>query len=146
MFIIIVFWLGNDMPSRLIFLELLYFFPYSRLSSYLLLRLFLCLISLLLGKHWFGKTSGLGKPECLGKHWCMSSPIPITILNASSFLFSLLQENPNMPSGHYYRLCSWRGRSNHLIKKNSLLANVLAASKRCLLWFKISSLENFAIS
>ena len=38
MFIIIVFWLGNDRPSGLFFLSSpLYFFPYSHLSSYLLL-------------------------------------------------------------------------------------------------------------
>ena len=32
MFIITVFWLGSDRPSWQIFLCLLYFFPYSRLS------------------------------------------------------------------------------------------------------------------
>ena len=44
--------------------------------------------------------------ECLGKHSCMSSPFPITILNGTSSFLSLVQENINMPSGHYYRLCS----------------------------------------
>ena len=45
--IIIVFWLGSDKPSGLIFLSYpLYFFPYSRLSFYFLL--FLCIISFLL--------------------------------------------------------------------------------------------------
>ena len=54
--------------------------------------------------------------ECLGKHSWMSSPFPIAILNGASFFLSLVQEKLNMPSGHYYRLCSWSGRSNHLIK------------------------------
>ena len=44
MFIIFRFSLG-DMPSGHLFLCQLYFFPYSRLSSYLLL--FLCLFSFL---------------------------------------------------------------------------------------------------
>ena len=48
MLIIILFRLGSDRPSGLLFiLCLLYFFPYSRLCSFLLL-LFLCLISFLL--------------------------------------------------------------------------------------------------
>ena len=47
MVIIIVFWLGSDWPSWFVFLSCpFYFFPYSRLSSYLLL--FLNLISFLL--------------------------------------------------------------------------------------------------
>ena len=48
--------------------------------------------------------------ECLGKHLCMNSPFPIAILNGTSSFLSLVQENINMPSGHYYRLCSWSGR------------------------------------
>ena len=44
--------------------------------------------------------------ECVGKHLCMSSPFPIAILNGTSSFLSLVQENINMPSGHYYRLCS----------------------------------------
>ena len=48
--------------------------------------------------------------ECLGKHSCMSSQFPIAILNGTSSFLSLVQENINMPSGHYYRLCSWSGR------------------------------------
>ena len=45
MFIIIVFRLGSDRPSGLLFLSCpLYFFPYSRLCKCLLLP-FLCLIS-----------------------------------------------------------------------------------------------------
>ena len=43
MFSIIVFWLGSDRPSGIHFVLCpLWFFPYSRLSSYLLL--FLCVI------------------------------------------------------------------------------------------------------
>ena len=48
--------------------------------------------------------------ECVGKHSCMSSQFPIPILNGTSSFLSLVQENINMPSGHYYRLCSWSGR------------------------------------
>ena len=44
--------------------------------------------------------------ECLGKLSCMSSPFPIAILNCTSSYLSLVHENINMPSGHYYRLCS----------------------------------------
>ena len=44
--------------------------------------------------------------ECFGKHWCMSSPFPIATLNGTSSFFSLVQENINIRSGHYYRLCS----------------------------------------
>ena len=43
-------------------------------------------------------------------------PFPIAILKTTSYFISLVQEKPNMPSGHYYRLCSWSGSSNHLIK------------------------------
>ena len=42
--------------------------------------------------------------ECLGKQSCMSSPFPIAILNGASSFLSLVQENINMPSGHYYTL------------------------------------------
>ena len=56
--------------------------------------------------------------ECLGKHSCRSSPFPIAVLNGPSLFLSLVQEKLNMPIGHNYRLCSWSGRSNHLIKKN----------------------------
>ena len=44
--------------------------------------------------------------ECLGKHSCMSSPFPIAVVNDISFFLSLVQEKLNMPSGHYYRVCS----------------------------------------
>ena len=44
--------------------------------------------------------------ECLGKHSCMSSPFPIAILKGTSSFLSLVQENMNIPSGHYYKLCS----------------------------------------
>ena len=53
--------------------------------------------------------------ECLGKYSCMSSPFPIAILNGTSIL-SLVQENINMPSGHYYRLDPEVAVKNHLIK------------------------------
>ena len=56
MFIIIVFWLGCDRPSGLHFSRPLCFFPYSRLSSYLL-RLFLYLIFIF----------AVPIRECLGK-------------------------------------------------------------------------------
>ena len=57
--------------------------------------------------------------ECLGKHSCMSSPFLTAILNGISLFLTLVQEKLNMPSGHYYRHCSWSGRSNHLIKVNT---------------------------
>ena len=38
--------------------------------------------------------------ECFGKHSCISNTFPIAILNGTSSL-SLVQENINMPSGHY---------------------------------------------
>ena len=44
--------------------------------------------------------------ECLGKHSCISSQFPIAILNGTYSFVSLVQENINMISGHYYRLCS----------------------------------------
>ena len=47
--------------------------------------------------------------ECLGKHSCMAYPFPIAILNGTSSFLCLVQENINMPSGHYYRHCSWSG-------------------------------------
>ena len=47
----------------------------------------------------------------------MSSPFPIAIPNGTSFFLSLVQEKLDMPSGLYYRLCSWSVRSNHVIKK-----------------------------
>ena len=58
-----------------------------------LLCVFVCLIVLL-------------QSCCLGKHSCMSCPFPIAILNGTSSFLSLVQENINMSSGHYYRLCS----------------------------------------
>ena len=62
MFIIIVFRLGCDRPSGFFFRARSAFFPYSRLSSYLL-HLFLCLISFLLFiLRVFGKTLVHGFP------------------------------------------------------------------------------------
>ena len=75
MFIIILFSLGCDRPAGLFFLSRFCFFPYSRLSSYLL-RQFLCLISFLLfpcASVW-ENTRGC-------------SPCPVAILNGT-FLFS----------------------------------------------------------
>ena len=78
-----------------------------RLSSHLP-RLSLCLISFVLA---------VPMRDYLGKHSCMSFPFPIVMLNSTSFLLSSVQEKLNMPSGHYYKHCSWSDRSNHLIKK-----------------------------
>ena len=72
------------------------FFPYSRLSS-VRLRLSQFILA-------------VPMRECLGKHSCKSSQFPIAILNGTSSFLSLVQETINMPSGHYYRLCSWSGR------------------------------------
>ena len=62
------------------------------------LEVFVCLMS------YFILASSMRK--CLGKHSCMSSQFPIAILNGISSFLSLVQENINMPSRHYYRLCS----------------------------------------
>ena len=76
MFIIIVFWLGNNRPSGLLFSCPLCFFPYSRLSSYLLCCFFLLFNSCCSHSRVFGKTL------------CMSSPFPIAILNDTYFFAS----------------------------------------------------------
>ena len=96
MFIIIVFRLGCDRPSGLLlFVPAVLFFhthasqfcPFSSVSlSYFILA--------------------VPMRECLGKHSCMNSPFPIAMPNGTSSFLSLVQENINMPSGHYYRLCS----------------------------------------
>ena len=95
MFIIIVFRLGSNRPS-----ELLLFVPAVLFS--ILTPLF-CVSSSVSLSYFI-----LAVPmrECLGKPSCMSSPFPIAILNGTSSFLSLVQENINMPSGHYYRLCS----------------------------------------
>ena len=93
MFIIIVFRLGCDRPSGLLFMPAVLFSVVTPLfcpSSSVSLSYFILAVPM---------------RECLGKHSCMGSPFPIAILNGTSFL-SLVQENINMPSGHYYRLCS----------------------------------------
>ena len=71
MFIIIVFWLGNDRPSGLFFMHvfLSILMPLFFLSSSVSLAYFI-LVSI---------------RECLGKHSFMSSPFSITILNGSCF-------------------------------------------------------------
>ena len=98
---IIVFRLGCDRPSGLLlFVPAVLFSILTPLfcpssSSSVLLSYFILAFRML---------------ECLGKHSCMSSQFPISILNGTSSFLSLVQENINMPSGHYYRLCSWSGR------------------------------------
>ena len=95
LFVIIVFWLGCDRPSGL-----LSFVPALLFS--ILTPLFCPSSSVPLS--YF--SLAVPMRECLGKHSYMSSPFPIAILNGTSSFFSLVQENINMPSGHYYRLCS----------------------------------------
>ena len=104
MFINIVFWLGCDKPSGLhLFVPVLLlsilktlFLPFSPVSlSYLILSVPMC--------------------KCSGKRSCLSSPFLITILNGTSYFLSLVQENINMPSGHYYRLFPEVAVENHLI-------------------------------
>ena len=63
------------------------FFPYSRLSSYLL-RLFLYLISFLL----------FPCASVWGKHSCMSSPFPIAILNGTCFFPTVQLQVHNVKS------------------------------------------------
>ena len=95
MFIIIVFRLGCDRSSGLLlFVPTVLFFiltPLFCVSSSVSLYYFILAVPI---------------RECLGKHSCMSFPFPIAILNGTSSFLSLVQENINMPSGHYYRLCS----------------------------------------
>ena len=106
MLLIIVFLIGCDRPSGL-----LLFLPAVLFS--ILTPLFCPSSSVALSDFILA----VPMPECLGKHSCMSSPFPIATLYDTSFLLSLLQEKLNMLTGHYYRLCSRSGRSNHLIKK-----------------------------
>ena len=94
MFISIVFRLGCDRPSGL-----LLFVP-GLLFSILTLHL----SSVCLHLSYF--ILAVPMRECLGKHSCMSSPFSIALLNGTSSFLSLVQQNINMPSGHYYRLCS----------------------------------------
>ena len=95
MFIIIVFRLGCDRPSGL-----LLFVPAVLFS--ILAPLF-CVSS---SVSWSHSILAVPMRECMGKHSCMSSPFPLAILNGTSSFLSLVQENINMPSGHYYRLRS----------------------------------------
>ena len=69
---IIIFWLGCDRPSGLLFSWLLCFFPYSRLSSFVSLSYFVLAVHM---------------RECLGKYLWMSSPFPIAILNGTCFFY-----------------------------------------------------------
>ena len=82
----------------------LYFFPYARLSSYLL-HLSVGLILFLLFP-----CASVWVPSCL------SSPFPMAMLNATSFFLSLVQEKLNMPCGRYNRYCSCSGHLNYLIQ------------------------------
>ena len=95
MFIIIVFRLGCDRPTGL-----LLFVPavlFSVLTPLFCVSSSVSLSYLIIA---------VPMRECLGKHSCMSFAFPIAILNGTSSFFSLVQEKLNMPSGHYYRLCS----------------------------------------
>ena len=95
MFIIIVFGLGCDRPSGLLlFVPAVLFSILTPLfcpSSSVSLSYFILAVPI---------------RKCLGKHSCMSSPFPIAMLNGTSSFLSLVQENINMPSEHYYKLCS----------------------------------------
>ena len=69
--------------------------------------------------------------ECLGKHSCMSFQVPIALNGTLSFL-SLVQENINMPSGHYYiGFVSKVAVKNHLIK---LKLNLWGKNRHCSSW------------
>ena len=73
MFIIILFLLGCDSLSDLLFFSCpLCFFPY-----YVSLTFFVCFFILF--------HSCCSHAQVFGKHWCMSSPFPIAILNGSFF-------------------------------------------------------------
>ena len=91
MFIIIVFYLVA-IGRRDIFLSCpLSFHTYASLTSSVSLSYFIGV---------------LPRREYFGKHSFMSSPFSIALLNGTSSFLSLVQENINMPRGHYYRLCS----------------------------------------
>ena len=95
MFIIIVFRLGCDKPSGLLLFVPPVLFsiltPLFCVSSSVSLSYFILAVPM---------------RKCLGKHSCTSSSFPIAILNGASSFLSVVQENINIPSGHYYRLCS----------------------------------------
>ena len=96
---LILCWLGCDRPSGL-----LLFVPAELFS--ILTPLFCPSSSVSLSYFILA----VPMRECLAKHSCMSSPFPIAMLNGTSSFLSLVQEKLNMPSEHYYRLCSWTGR------------------------------------
>ena len=103
LFIIIVFWLGCDRPSGLFIVPVVLFSILTPLfcpSASVSLSYFILAVPM---------------RECLGKHSCTSSPFSMAILNGTSFL-SLVQENINMPSGHYYGFSPEVAVKNHLIK------------------------------
>ena len=104
-FIIIVFWLGCDRPSGL-----LLFVPAVLFS--ILTPLF-CVSSSVLFH------SCCSHAWVFGKTLVHEFPVSYShILNGTSSFLSLVQENINMPSGHYYRLCSWSGRLKPSNEKN----------------------------
>ena len=82
LFIIIVFWLGCDRPSGLLFfvpaLLLSTLTPFFLPSSSVSLSYFILAVPM---------------RECLGKHSCMSSPFPIAILNGTFFVRSVKAMN-----------------------------------------------------
>ena len=112
--IIILSWLGSHCCRDFFLSCLLYFFPYSS-------PLILSFSSVPLS--YF--SLAVPMRECLGKHSCMSSPFPIAIMNCTSSFLSLVLENINMPSGHYYRFVPEAAIKNHIIKIKSLHYNKL---------------------
>ena len=110
MFIIIVFRLGCDRPSGLLLLEPAVLFSMLRLIRLINIKknirfcLFIFCASSSMSLSYF--ILAVPMRECLGKYSCMSFQFPIVILNGTSSFLSLVQENINMPSRHYYRLCS----------------------------------------
>ena len=119
MLITIVFWLGCDRPSGLFFVRALLL---SLLTPIFLPSPSVSLSFFVLAVPMRG---------CLGKYSCTSSPISNSHTEWSFSFLSLMQEKLNMPRGHYYRLCSWSVRSNHLIQKTTLGENTKNHAKYC---------------
>ena len=109
---VILFWLGFDwLSTGTSFFRACFTFFHTHAS---LLIVFICPIVLL--------QSCCSHARVFGKTLVHEFPFPIAILNGTSSFLSLVQENINMPSGHYYRLCCWIGLKNHLIKKIKILS------------------------
>ena len=131
MFIIIIFWLGCDRPSsrRPIF----YSFIRARFTSFhthaSLLASFPCFFILF--------------HSCCSHAWVFEKTLvhefdgSYSHLNGTSSFLSLVQENINMPSGHYYRLCSWSGRSKPSNKKKSLVRSSIVRSNVADCWVSL---------